>query len=91
MLTLSAAYMNPILSSLVLEVVNKEELRDLLDKTLAFLSLNSTPTSALAIDYKLLKHVGQKAGLVPFEGPPTTSSFSSSTAGDVPMSGQYLQ
>jgi hypothetical protein len=91
MLTLSAAYMNPILSSIVLEVVNKDELEDLLIKTLEFLNLNSTPTSALSIDYKLLKYVGQKAGLFQVEGPPTTSSFNSSNAGDVPMSGQYLQ
>lgn len=91
MLTLSAAYMNPILSSLLLEVVNKEELQDLLHKTLDFLSLNSTPTSALAIDHKILKYVGQRAGLLPLDGPPTSSSFSSSNTGDFPMGGQYLQ
>ncbi len=91
MLTLSAAYMHPILSTLVLEFVSREGLRDLLDKTMAFLKLNSTPTSALSIDLKLLQHVGQKAGLLGLEGPATSSSFSSSNTGDVPMSGQYLQ
>lgn len=81
--------MNPILSSIVLEVVNKDELEDLLIKTLEFLNLNSTPTSALSIDYKLLKYVGQKANLLQVDGPPTTSSFNSSSAGEPPMSGPY--
>lgn len=91
MLTLSAAYMNPILSKLVLEYISRDGLRDLVDKTIAFLALTATPTSALAIDIKLLQHVGVKAGLISPEGPNTSSSFSSSNTGDVPMSGQYQQ
>ncbi|KUJ11887.1 uncharacterized protein LY89DRAFT_593488 [Mollisia scopiformis] len=91
MLTLSAAYMNPFLTNLVLEFVSREELRDLLDKTLAFLRLTATATSALAIDIKLLQHVGQRANLMTPEGPPTSSSFSSSNTGDVPMGGHYQQ
>lgn len=83
--------MNPVLSALVLEFVTKEELRDLLEKTMAFLILNSTPTSALYIDYKILNHVGQRAGLLGPQGPNTSSSFSSSNTGDVAMSGQYPQ
>jgi len=89
MLTLSAAYADPILSKLVLGFVTREELQDLLEKTISFLSLSATPTSALAIDMKLLQHIGQKVGLIAPDGPATTSSFSSSSTGDVHMAGQY--
>lgn len=89
MLTLSAAYADSVLNKLVLEFVSRDELQDLMEKTVSFLSLTATPTSALAIDLNLLHHVGQKVGLIPPDGPAATSSFSSSTTGDVHMVGQY--
>jgi hypothetical protein len=89
MLTLSAAYADPVLQNLVLEIVPKEELLDLLNKTISFLNLTAAPTSALAIDNKLLQIVGQKVGLLNADGPATAASFSSTSSGDVHMAGHY--
>ncbi|KAL5324528.1 hypothetical protein ACEPPN_009074 [Leptodophora sp. 'Broadleaf-Isolate-01'] len=88
--TLQAAYVNPILQQIVLKFITVEELRDMTDKTLAFLSLIGSPTSALASDYKILKSMALKTGLTGHMPPPvpnTGSSFSSSNTGDIPMSG----
>lgn len=89
MLTLSAAYANPILSKLVLEFVTKDGLEDLLNKTLQFLHLSATPTSALTIDRELLSHLGSKVGLLPSIDGQASTSFSSSSSGDIRMSGQF--
>lgn len=54
---------------------------------MAFLELSGQPTSALYIDYKILKHVGKELNLLPAEvqGANAPSSFSSTTTGDVAM------
>ncbi|RKF72256.1 putative c6 zinc finger domain-containing protein [Golovinomyces cichoracearum] len=62
-LTLQAAYMNPILKPLLLEEINKEELIVLVEKTMGFLALVGSPTSALAIDWKILDLTSRKNGL----------------------------
>jgi hypothetical protein len=65
-----------------------EGLIELLEKTLALLKLVATPTSALALDYLILKRAGQNNGLLPGpQGPNTSSSFSSNTTADAPMGG----
>lgn len=63
MLTLQAAYMNPILNPLLLELITKNELITLVEKTLGFLALVGSPTSALAIDWKILNLTSRKNGL----------------------------
>ena len=73
--------MDPILRP----IIDREELIYLSQKTMAFLQLIAHPSSALYIDYKILKHTGLVTGLVPPEGPNTSSSFSSNATGDVPM------
>ncbi|PVH80637.1 hypothetical protein DL98DRAFT_548976 [Cadophora sp. DSE1049] len=85
--TLLAAYMNPILNQILLRFIKVDGLRQLTETTLAFLALIASPTSALHSDYKILKYMGQKTGITPPQGPNTGSSFSSSTTGDIPMSG----
>ncbi|KAG4411130.1 hypothetical protein IFR04_015729 [Cadophora malorum] len=87
MVTLLAAYMNPILNEILLRFITVHELRQLTETTLAFLQLTASPTSALHSDYKILRYMGQKTGITPPQGPNTGSSFSSSTTGDVPMTG----
>ncbi|KAG4427655.1 hypothetical protein IFR05_016861, partial [Cadophora sp. M221] len=88
--TLQASYMNPILKQIVLKFITMEELRHITDTTLGFLSLIGSPTSALASDYKILKHIALQTGLTghmpPTQGPNTRSNFSSSNTEDTPMS-----
>ncbi|KAI6248017.1 hypothetical protein HI914_03410 [Erysiphe necator] len=62
-LTLQAAYNNPILKPLLLEHITKEELIVLVEKTMGFLALHGTPSSALAIDWKILDLTSRKNGL----------------------------
>lgn len=83
MLTLQAAYRDPVLK----EYVDAVELKDLLEKTLSMLKLVAQPTSALAIDYRILKHTGLGLGLIG-KGPNMTNSFSSSTPTDTAMGGR---
>jgi hypothetical protein len=79
--------MDPILGPLI----DKKELKDLYEKTIAFLKLHAQPSSALTIDWKILEHVAQKIKLIPpKQGQASGSSFSSITSGgvgDVPMAG----
>jgi hypothetical protein len=58
-LTLQAAYLNPILRNFV----DAQVLQDLLTKTLAFLSLHSQRSSALFTDYQILQHTGRETGM----------------------------
>jgi hypothetical protein len=60
-LTLMAAYQDPILTKLV----DKDQLVDLLKKTIAFLKLCAQPSSALDIDCKILQHAGARLELIP--------------------------
>jgi hypothetical protein len=81
-LTLLAAYQDPILTKFIV----KDELHTLLVTTMAFLQLSGHSSSALDIDYRILKHVGEHLGLLPkSQEANTSSSFSSTTTGDVPM------
>jgi hypothetical protein len=83
-LTLMAAYKDPILKSLI----EKGRLVKLLHKTLAFLKLVGQPSSALFIDYRILEYCGRVAGLIPeLQAPNTSSSFSSNASGDVATGG----
>jgi len=86
MLTLQAAYMNPILRPLLDELISVPELQSLLDKTLAFLDLVATKSSALRIDWRILKATGEFTGLLPNP----SSSFSSTATGDVMMGGHWF-
>jgi hypothetical protein len=82
-LTLQAAYMDPILRPLI----DERELAELTSMTLDFLHLVAQPSSALWIDYKILKHTAQYTKLITPEGPNTSSSFSSTNTGDIAMGG----
>lgn len=92
-LTLLAAFEDPILKGFI----DEKELRGLLYKTLAFLKfhMHAGPPSpsALVIDRSILKHVGQKVGLLPppkSKNPQTSSansSFESNHSADVSMTG----
>jgi hypothetical protein len=85
---LQAAWKNPILRSLLDELIDTETLIYMLEKTLAFLKLVMTPTSALYLDYKILMATGENNGLLPNpQGPNTSSSFSSTTTADPTMGG----
>ncbi|KAG4430252.1 hypothetical protein IFR05_014263 [Cadophora sp. M221] len=84
--TLQAVYKDPILNQILLRLITVEGLRELTEKTLAFLTLIASPGSALCSDYEILKYMGQKTGIIPSQGPNTRSSFSSSNTGDTPMS-----
>ena len=91
-LTLSAVYRDPILSTLVEKELPEQKFRFLFNKTIAFLSLVATPKSAIMTDLKILQHIGGVLGLRTVhtpQGSNATSSFSStSTAGgDVSMTG----
>ena len=84
-LTLQAAYMDPVLS----RFVSREQLRGLSVKTLAFLRLHAHRSSALYIDYKILLHTGRVTGLVQDKDQPqigsVNSSFGSQASRDVLM------
>jgi hypothetical protein len=85
---LQAAWKNDILRQILDELITTEDLIFLLEKTLALLKLVATPTSALALDYLILKRAGMNNGLLPSpQGPNTSSSFSSITTADAPMGG----
>jgi hypothetical protein len=75
--------MDPILRPLV----DERELADLTHTTLEFLQLVAQPSSALWVDYRILKWTAQYTKLIAPEGPNTSSSFSSTTTGDVTMGG----
>jgi hypothetical protein len=75
--------MDPILRPLV----DERELAELTHTTLEFLLLVAQPSSALWVDYRILKWTAQYTKLIPPEGPNTSSSFSSTTTGDVAMAG----
>ena len=83
LITLLAASIDPILHPLM--DMDKQELRELYDKTMGFLKLVAHASSALYIDCRILEHVAKEVGLIPKQGP-ASSSFSS-TSGDVPMTG----
>ena len=83
-LTLQAAFDNPILKPLI----DKKLLKDLYEKTMAFLKLAAQPSSALSIDCKILDHVAQEIELIPRRGTSASASFPSTTSGDVQMAGQ---
>jgi hypothetical protein len=74
--------------------MDQRSLKEIYDKTIAFLKLSSHPSSALQTDWKILEYVGGEIGLCP--KPPkvqpaqASSSFSSATSAvdrDVPMTG----
>lgn len=92
MVTLNAAYMNEFLRPLILKnVASENELRVLTENTIDFLRMNSTPSSALQTDIKILRCIGQKTGLLASPWPPgpaTNSSFSSNHNTDVNTSGR---
>ena len=81
LLTLAAAFKNPILG----KYINEQTLRDLFTKTIAFFRVISQPTSALAIDMRILEGLERELWR---KGPLTVdamealagSSFSSSTS-----------
>jgi hypothetical protein len=56
-----AAYQDPILC----KFVHKDQLVDLLKKTIAFLKLCAQPSSALDIDWKILEYAGARLKLIP--------------------------
>ncbi|KAL2073772.1 hypothetical protein VTL71DRAFT_11098 [Oculimacula yallundae] len=87
--TLQAAYMNPVLKQIVLKFITVDQLKDLTDTTLSFLELLATPTSSLASDYRILRRMALRTGLIgqAGNGPNSGSSFSSSNTGDIPTSG----
>lgn len=90
LLVLQAAWKNRILRPILDELLSTEELTFLLNQTLALLQLVATSTSALALDYHILRRAGRNNGLLPHnnpKGPNTSSSFSSTTTGDVSMGG----
>ena len=60
MMTLQAAYMDPILK----RFINPNGLRHLLIKTLQFLRLHAHRSSTLYTDYEILLHSGQQTGLL---------------------------
>lgn len=78
MITLQAVWINPILKPILESLITAEELSILLQKTLAFLALVATPSSALYIDWKILDYTGRRNGLLPPQPPNLTGSFSSS-------------
>ncbi|KAF4629171.1 hypothetical protein G7Y89_g8977 [Cudoniella acicularis] len=78
-LTLQAAFKDPILH----ELIDERELRDLLEKTIAFLKLVSHNSSALHIDLRILQHTGQLNNLLPTHSQAVNESSSfSSTSGE---------
>ncbi|KAI9054108.1 hypothetical protein LZ554_001279 [Drepanopeziza brunnea f. sp. 'monogermtubi'] len=90
MVTLHAAYMDVFLRPMVLKHANENYLRMLTEKTIGFLRLNSTPSSALHSDIKILMCIAAKTGLMgpsASQGPGTNSSFSSVNTGETMMSG----
>lgn len=91
MVTLQAAFVNPILKTLLERIISKEELVELTRNTMAFLQLLATPSSALHSDWKILRAMSLRSGLLGShapQGPNTSSSFSSSNMGDIAMGGQ---
>ncbi|CAG8951092.1 hypothetical protein HYFRA_00006490 [Hymenoscyphus fraxineus] len=85
MLTLQAAYADPILC----KFVNEAELKDLLEKTMSMLKLVAQRSSALWKDYLILNHTGRNLGLLgPGPGPSANVSFSSGTPADTVMGGR---
>jgi len=91
--TLLAAYDNAELNGILARIISVDELRSILCTTLAFLKLNVQHGSSLRVDYKILKHMGQKLKLLPQKGvkqlnsDPSTSFGSNNSRGDVTMSG----
>lgn len=73
MLTLQAAFRDPDLN----KFVDRDELKDLLEKTMSMLKLVAQPSSALMIDYRILAHTGTHLKLIN-QGSANTS-FSSGT------------
>lgn len=84
-LTLHAAYKDPILG----RFVEEEELKELTFRTLRFLKLHAHRSSALYIDYQILEHTGKATGLYSDTdlgaGGSVNSSFGSQSSGDVLM------
>jgi len=85
MLVLLAASQDPQTKHLI----DIEEVKDLLKKTLAFLRINAQKSSSLNIDWKILHRAGVRVGFI---APPTpkrtatlNSSFTSISSGDVTM------
>ncbi|KAK2625086.1 hypothetical protein QTJ16_005455 [Diplocarpon rosae] len=79
-MTLQAAYVNHILRPILLRNISEDGLRIISEKTMAFLALNSTSTSALNSDLKLLRAVCNKTGIGATYGPYAPhSSFSFSS------------
>jgi len=85
MVTLSAAFNDPILNPILLGLISEKELRLILEKTLSFLDFTGTPSSALKMDWRILRAIGEKTGLLP-SGPTNMSSSFSSSSTEVPRS-----
>jgi hypothetical protein len=87
MLVLLAVHRVPLLK----QYLNTEELTRLLKRTIKFLEDVAQPSSALAIDVKVLKSAGREAGLLPpkpetkaTQAPDNAyTSFSSSTSSEM--------
>ncbi|TAQ83141.1 hypothetical protein B7494_g8535 [Chlorociboria aeruginascens] len=79
LLVLQAVYQN----ELVKHLINRDVLRELLEKTISFLKSVAHPTSALSTDVKILIHTGTKLGLLGKENQSFTSVNS-----DTPMTDQ---
>ncbi|TVY47926.1 hypothetical protein LOCC1_G001631 [Lachnellula occidentalis] len=80
-LTLLAVYKDPILR----KFINKDTLRELLEKTISFLKLYAQPSSALYIDFRILEETGASLKLIPPREYNQNISFSSATTGDTPV------
>jgi hypothetical protein len=57
--------MDKILQPLVLEIISVARLGDIIKKTIGFLTFTATRTSALATDALILRHMAEKADLLP--------------------------
>jgi hypothetical protein len=83
-LTLSAAFRDPILKTLVEKEIGWERFEILFLRTISFLNLIATPTSALYTDLKILQHVAHVIGVRTSNTPQAmnaSSSFSSTMSG----------
>lgn len=87
MITLAAVYKDPMLSSFI----DEKTLKTLFAKTIAFFRVIAYPTSALAIDLRILEGLERKLFGGPVNLEPTDSltrsSFSSSAGAPVPPAG----
>lgn len=73
-LTLQAAYMDPILT----RFVDPDMLQALWKKTVSFIRLHGHYSSALYLDFKILQHTGKAVGFISDNDQPYVGSASSS-------------